>query len=236
MKRINNLQLLLLALALAFASCQSAGKLQKEQASQWVALFNGKNLEGWRIFRNKPSDSWEVKDGLLHCKGSRIDKSDRRGDLLSIGEYENFELRVDWKISPAGNSGIMYLVTEQDDAAYKTGPEYQLIDDKGFPAKLENWQRTGANYAMNPPTSYPANPAGEWNETRILVRHGHVEHWLNGVPVVQYELWTPEWEKNRQSGKWKDAPLYGRSRKGHICLQDHGSEAWFRNIEIKVLD
>lgn len=216
-------------------SCNSSGKLNKEHKGAWISLFNGKDLSGWRVFQNKISDSWEVVDGVLHCKGSSTDKSDRRGDLLSIPQFENFVLDIDWKISKAGNSGIMYLVTEADDAAYKTGPEYQLIDDRGFPAKLENWQRTGANYAMNPPEAFPANPAGEWNKTRIVVNHGHVEHWLNDVRVVQYDLWTKEWLQNKESGKWKDAPLYGLAHKGHICLQDHGSEAWFRNISIRKL-
>ncbi|HYK57710.1 MAG TPA: DUF1080 domain-containing protein, partial [Flavisolibacter sp.] len=176
-----------------------------------------------------------VKDGTLYCKGSTTDKSDLRADLITTGQYENFDLSFDWKISPQGNSGVMYLVTEEFPAAYLSGPEYQLIDDLNFPSKLEDWQKTGANYAMDAAPAAQPKPVGEWNHTRIVVDKGHVEHWLNGTKVVDYQLWTEEWKQKKATGKWKDAPGYGLSKKGHIALQDHGSEAWFKNIKIKEL-
>ena len=198
-------------------------------------LFDGKTLNGWRTYQNKPADSWTVLDGILHCKGSTTDKSDRRADLITADQYENFDLSLEWKIAPQGNSGIMYLVSETESAAYLTGPEYQIIDDIGFPQKLEDWQKTGANYAMHTALNAKPNPVGEWNKTRILVNKGHVEHWLNGEKIVEYEMGSDDWKKRKSTGKWKDTPAYGTVRKGHIALQDHGSEAWFRNITIRQL-
>lgn len=206
-----------------------------ERSAGWQLLFDGKSTNGWRTYQNKKSDSWSVQEGVLHCKGSTTDKSDMRADLITTDQFENCEFAVDWKISPQGNSGIIYLVTEKYNAAYLSGPEYQLIDDIGFPQKLEDWQKTGANYAMNPAPQAAPNPVGEWNNTRIIINNGHVEHWLNGNKIVDYELWTDKWKQEKATGKWKDAPGYGSAKKGHIALQDHGSEAWFRNIKIKKL-
>jgi hypothetical protein len=207
----------------------------REKNNGWKLLFDGKTMNGWRTYQNKTSDSWSVKDGALYCTGSATNKSDMRADLITTDQYQNFELSIDWKISPKGNSGIMYHVTEEYPAAYLSGPEYQLIDDKNFPEKLEDWQKTGANYAMDPaPTAEPHAP-GEWNHTKILVNGAHVEHWLNNKKIVEYEMWTDAWKKEKMEGKWKDAPGYGMARKGHIALQDHGSEAWFRNIMIREL-
>jgi hypothetical protein len=206
-----------------------------EKDSGWTLLFNGQSLDGWRTYQNKSSDSWTVVGGELHCKGSASDKSDLRADLVTKEQFDNFDLSVDWKISPQGNSGILYLVSEAEKTSYMTGPEYQLIDDANFPEKLEDWQKTGANYAMNPAPAAKTNPVGQWNTTRIVVNRGHVEHWLNGQKIVEYEMGSDEWKKNKAQGKWKDTPSYGTVKKGHIALQDHGSEAWFRNIKLKQL-
>ena len=204
------------------------------QNAGYQELFDGKTMNGWRTYQNKPADSWMVKYGTLYCKGS-TDKAERRADLITTKQFENFDLSIDWKIAPKGNSGIIYMSTEEFPTSYLSGPEYQIIDDENFPEKLEDWQKTGANYAMHPaPTAHP-NPIGEWNNTRIVVNKGHVEHWLNGEKIVDYNLWTNEWKEKKATGKWKDAPGYGMSKKGHIVLQDHGSEAWFKNIKIKEL-
>ena len=224
-----------------FLSCTNTkntadNMLSKNETDKgWQLLFDGKTLNGWRTYQNKPSDSWSVKDGSLYCAGSTTNKSDMRADLITTQQYENFELSVDWKISPKGNSGIMYHVTEEFPAAYLSGPEYQLIDDVNFPEKLENWQKTGANYAMDAAPTAAPHPAGEWNHTRIVVNGTHVEHWLNEKKVVDYELWTDDWKRKKSEGKWKDATGYGMARKGFIALQDHGSEAWFRNVKVRVL-
>lgn len=225
---------ILLIGVILFASCNGP-KNATGTATGYTSLFDGKTLNGWRTYQNKPADSWSVKDGVIYCKGSSSDKSDRRADLITNDVYENFDLKLDWKISPQGNSGIMYMVTEEYPTAYLSGPEYQIIDDVNFPEKLEDWQKTAANYAMHTaPTAHP-KPAGQWNHTEIIVNNGHVQHWLNGEKVVEYDLWTDDWKKRKAEGKWKDAPGYGMSKTGHIALQDHGSEAWFKNIELKKL-
>jgi hypothetical protein len=215
-------------------ACNTTKKTTKIDPG-YTSLFDGKTLNGWRTYQNKPANSWSVRDGVLYCKGSATDKSDRRADLITSDTYENFDLQMDWKIAPQGNSGILYMVTEDYETSYLSGPEYQLIDDVNFPEKLEDWQKVAANYAMHTTTNAHPKPAGEWNHTRIVVDHGHVQHWLNSEKVVEYDLWTDDWKKRKEEGKWKDAPGYGMSKTGHIALQDHGSEAWFRNIEIKRL-
>ena len=156
--------------------------------SGYQLLFDGKTMDGWRSYQNKPQDSWSVVDGVLYCKGSMTDKSDKRADLITTKQYENFDLSLDWKISPQGNSGIIYLATEEFPTSYLSGPEYQIIDDLNFPEKLEDWQKTGANYAMDAAPSAHPKPVGEWNNTRIVVNKGHVEHWLNGEKIVEYQI------------------------------------------------
>jgi hypothetical protein len=203
-------------------------------AQKPVAIFDGKTLAGWRSYQNKPVDSWQASDGMLFNKGNK-DPNVKHADLITEKEYENFELSLDWKIAPGSNSGVLYMVTEEFTASYHSGPEYQLIDDTGYPGKLEHWQKTGANYAMDVPMINATRPAGEWNRTVIKVNKGHVEHWLNGKKVVEYELWSDAWKQHKLSGKWKDTQGYGLAKKGHIALQDHGGEVWFKNITIREL-
>lgn len=207
----------------------------QEKGKGWQLLFDGKTLDGWKTFKNQPG-SWKVNDGML-CSASA---DAGNADLLTNGVYENFELDIDWKLSPEGNSGILYLVNEDYDQTFLSGPEYQLIDDDGFPEKIENWQKTGANYAMNPPAMKAAKKPGEWNTTKIIVNKGHVEHWLNGKKVVEYTLWSDEWKKAKAAGKWKDAAGYAASKSGHIALQSSHSQVetsgiCFRNIKIRQL-
>jgi len=207
---------------------------EQEVEEGWILLFDGETPNGWRSYLSDGISGWDVEDGALKALGLG---GDIGGDIITDEQYENFDLQLEWKISPEGNSGILYLVVEDTayDAVYHTGPEYQLLDDEGFPEPLEEVQLTGANYAMHVAENKELKPVGEWNTSRILVDHGHVEHWLNGKKVVEYELWSEDWEKRVQEGKWKDYPDYGRARKGHISLQDHGSVVWFRNIKIKEL-
>ena len=204
-----------------------------EQTAGWRLLFDGTTTAGWHVYGTDKVVGWEITDGTLIALGTG---GDHANDILTNAEYENFELLVDWKLSPKANSGIFFNVVEQGyDRIYATGPEYQLIDDDGWPDKLEDWQRSGANYAMHPPLAKAATPVGEWNTTRIVVNRGHVECWLNGVKTVDYQLWTPEWDKLRTTGKWKDFPGYGKAKKGKIGLQDHGNKVFFRNVKVKPL-
>ncbi len=206
-----------------------------EAAEGWYSLFDGTSMKGWRTFRNLENDSWEVMGGTLHCKPFKDDEINLRSDLVTNEQYENFELAFDWKISAKGNSGVIFRVSEEFEQPYASGPEYQIIDDEGYPGDLQPGQFTGANYDMHEPTAKASNAVGEWNASRIVVNESHVEHWLNGKMVVEYELGSDDWNQRRTNSKWKDFPGYGLTQKGHIALQDHGNEVWFRNIKIKPL-
>lgn len=207
-----------------------------ERAAGWQSLFDGKTTRGWHTYGAQKVRGWDVQNGELIALG-QAGHEGTANDIVTDREFENFELSLEWKIAPGGNSGIFFHVLERPEyeTVYATGPEYQLIDDIGFPAQLEDWQKTAANYAMHPAKKAAPKPVGEYNHTRLLVQNGHVEHWLNGAKVVEYQLWTPDWEERIAKGKWKDYPGYGRARRGRIGLQDHGNQIWFRNIKIREL-
>jgi hypothetical protein len=211
---------------------------QKEKRQGWQLLFDGKTLAGWKGFNSdKMFDCWKAENGELVCLGEG--GSATAGDIVTVKDYDNFELSLEWNISKAGNSGVFYHVIEDKKyhAAYETGPEYQLIDDNGWPESLEDWQKTGADYAMHPAKAKkPLKPAGEWNVSRIIYNRGHVEHWLNGKKVVEFEAYSPEWDKNRNESKWRDYPGYAIWKTGKIGLQNHGSGVKFRNIKLRKLE
>jgi hypothetical protein len=223
------------------ADCAGANTLTPAEASTgWTLLFDGKSLAGWHAYNAQSIAAWKIDGCTLKTTGTEGNYgSDKRADAVTDAEYTNFDLTLDWKASKGGNSGVMYGVIEDAkyDAPWKTGPEYQFIDDIGFPEKLEEWQKAGANYAMHLPieSQKVLKPVGEWNTTRIVVNGQHVEHYLNGKKILEFERWTPEWQTLRDSGKWKDAPDYGKFKTGRIAIQDHGSIFWFRNIKIKKL-
>jgi hypothetical protein len=160
---------------------------------------------------------------------------DRGGDLITVDQYGDFELRLEWKIARGGNSGIMFHVTDDAGQTYETGPEMQVLDNGGHADGRDPVTSAGSNYALHAPTRDVTRPIGEWNEVRLLVRGPHVEHWLNGVKLLEYELWSPDWEARVQASKFKTMPGYGRARRGHIALQDHGDRVSYRNIRIKTL-
>ena len=221
-------------------ACQGQNTLSAaEKKAGWVLLFDGTSFKGWHGYNGQKTPAWKVADCSLESAGTEGNYgSDQRADLASDQQYTNFELSVEWKASKGGNSGVMYGVVEDPKykTAWLTGPEYQLIDDVGFPEKLEEWQKAAANYAMHVPNDQKQlKPVGEWNSTKIVVSGKHVEHWLNGKKVLEFERWSDDWKKRRDSGKWKDAPDYGLAAKGHIALQDHGSAFAFRNVKLRPL-
>jgi hypothetical protein len=203
----------------------------------WVSLFDGKSLKGWHGFNKKgPVKNWEIVDGSLVCLGAA--KGDTGGDIVTDKAYTNFELTWQWKIDKGSNSGVLYHVVEDAKypATYETGPEYQIIDDNGWPEKLEDWQKTGCDYAMYLPNNKKkVMPVGQWNTSKIVFNNGHVQHWLNGAKIVEFTAWNADWKKKKAEGKWKDHPDYGNAKTGLIALQDHGHKAYFKDIKIREL-
>jgi hypothetical protein len=176
-----------------------------------------------------PPAGWEAKDGVLARTG-------KGGDIMTVREYGSFELELDYKIAVGGNSGIMYRVVTEGQAPYWSGPEYQILDNERHPdAKNGPDRLAGSNYDLIAPSAAVSKPAGEWNTARIVVKGNHVEHWLNGTKVVEYEFGSPEWTKMVAESKFKAWPIYGKAARGHIVLQDHGDLVEFRNIRIKEL-
>jgi hypothetical protein len=197
----------------------------------WQALFDGKTTAGWRGWQQKTMPpGWQVVDGAL----TRVDKA---GDIVSLREFDNFELEVEWKIAPKANSGLFYRVVEHPDDTeiWNAAPEYQIIDDRGYPEPLKPTQKTAANYDMQPPGKDATKAAGEWNTTRIVVNGAHVEHWLNGQLIVAYEFWTDEWKQLVAKSKFKEHPQYGMAQRGAIGIQDHGDWIAFRTIRLRTL-
>jgi hypothetical protein len=219
------------------AGSAPTGASEPAAEGEWITLFDGKSLAGWHGF-NKTGEvkNWAIEDGALVCLGAAKDA--HGGDIVSDQKFGDFELTWEWKVDKGSNSGVMYHVVEDPKykAPYETGPEYQIIDDIGFPEKLETWQQAGADYAMTVPNEKKKlKPVGEWNSSKIVYNKGHVEHWLNNEKIVEFEVNSPEWKKEKAEGKWKDYPDYASAQTGAIALQDHGNKAYFKNIKIKQL-
>ena len=229
--------LIVLAAATLAAAADTAPPNQltpAEQKAGWRLLFDGKTTAGWRGFKKTdfPKDRWVVKDGALAHIPTGAGDSHGGGDIVTTERFSDFDLRFDWRIAAGGNSGLKYFVTED-----REGPiahEYQVLDDARHPdAKVGPHRQAGAFYDVLPPAAdKPLRPVGEWNESRVLVRGNHVEHWLNGRKVLEYELGSPELRAAIAKSKFKDAAGFGTKFPGHILLQDHGDEVAFRNIKI----
>lgn len=231
--------LMILITGLLFTGCkQTANKLTDQEAQEgWTLLFDGKSLQGWRDYNGKGvSGPWKAEKGTLTALGQG---SDSTGYIVTEKEYGNFIISFDWKISDGGNSGLLYHVVERPafKVPYVTGPEYQVIDEAGFPDKLEEWQMAGTDYAMYvcDKEKKKLNKAGAWNTSKIVFDNGHAEYWLNGEKMLEFEAWTDDWFTRKSGGKWDFAPEYGLARSGFIALQDHGSRVWYKNIKLKEL-
>lgn len=213
-----------------------------EQKAGWTLLFDGKSLKGWRNYAKKTiGSSWIIDDNAIHLAAKKDPKGGWQapdgGDIITDGTYENYELRLEWKIGPCGNSGIIYNVEESDKYQYpwQTGPEMQVLDNACHPDSKIRTHRAGDLYDLIECTYETVKPAGQWNSVRLIVNKGHVQHWLNGRKVVETTMWTDAWKKMIAASKFKDMPGFGTIRKGHLCLQDHGDPVWYRNIKIREL-
>jgi Domain of Unknown Function (DUF1080) len=217
----------LAALALAPLGAQGDG---------FTPLFDGKTLDGWRGYKKADASDtrWKVENGLVTIPEK--DGKDTRGgrDIISTGTYDQFDLKWEWKVAQGGNSGLKYFVLEDLDSAI--GQEYQMIDDERHAdAKIGPHRQTAAFYDVLPAANRPLKPAGEWNSSEVIVKGNHVEHWLNGTRVLQYELDSPALRAAVAKSKFKDIARFGKPQKGHILIQDHGNAVWYRNVRIKPL-
>ena len=234
------LWLMVPVLLLTLGACQPGMQPEEppeaeEPANEWMPLFNGKDLTGWRGFRMEETPpGWKVSDGTLHFDAEH--GGEGYGDLTTVDQYADFELELEWKISPGGNSGVLFRVTEDHEQEFHTGPEVQVLDgaEEYYPG-LDDTQQTGGNYALHPPAKDVVKPVGEWNQLRLVVDGAHVEQWLNGEKLVEYELWTDAWKALVAASKFVEWPQYGMNKKGHIVLQDHGAAVWYRNLRIRLL-
>lgn len=244
---------LLVALAGLIAACQPQKQTNEatevlpntlseaEKAAGWELLFDGTTLNGWKRYnRDSIGPLWLVQEGMIVCNGEGLGEGsgEHGGSLMTTRQFGNFELTVDWKITPGGNSGILYHVVESSEYAhdYETGPECQVIDDNGWQGELKDAQKAGSNYDMfEAAATKKLMPVGEWNTAKIVYNNGHVEHWLNGEKVVAFEEGSEAYENRYQRSKWVDYPGWNKSKTGAISLQDHGANVYFRNIKIRVL-
>ena len=234
MKTFNRLMIAILAVFIM--ACSADKKTSEENSSttqteDWVFLLQGNSLDQWQMYSGGEMEGWEVIDSELRASGAGWDANQ---DIITKNEYENFELSLEWKIESANSSGIFYHVQVGSGPIYESAPEYQVMDDASWPEKMKPNQYTAGSYAMYAPEGAKVKPIGEWNNTRIVVDKSHVEHWLNNVKVVEYELWSDDWQKRKSEGKWAEVPNYGVEKSGHIGLQNAGKVV-YRNIKVRQL-
>lgn len=219
---------------------------QQEEEQGFTLLFDGETHEGWRSYQSDSfPGAWEVVDGTLHIQGSGRGEagSEEGGDILYGEKFGNFHLKFDWKIAEGGNSGIFYLGQEDPEleTIWMSAPEYQILDNERHPDAMlgTNGNRQSASlYDLYPADPQNAKPAGEWNTGEIIVYDGTVVHKQNGETVVEYHLWTPKWNEDVANSKFPglNENFAEVAHEGYIGLQDHGDDAWYRNIKIRKMD
>jgi Domain of Unknown Function (DUF1080) len=202
-----------------------------ERSAGWQLLFDGRTSNGWRGYKATTMPAgWTVVSGELTKTGPT-------DDIVTVGQYGDYELDIDWKIGSAGNSGIFYRATEEYNKIYWSGTEYQLLDDANAPDGKSRLTAAGSAYALYPAPAGIVKPADQWNTTRIILKGAHVEHWLNGVKLLEYELWSPDWVAKVKASKFSAWPNFGLAKRGYIGIQgDHAGALALRNIKIKQLN
>lgn len=215
---------------MSFVSAVQADELSEgEKAEGWVSLFDGKTLNGWRNYKGKGvRDGWKVVDGTMqHTK--------KGGDIITEEQYEDFELKLEWKISEGGNSGVFLSVVEGEGKIYFTGIEMQILDDEKHPDAEHVKHRAGACYGLYTPPAGAVGAVGSWNKARVLKEGDHYQFFLNGVKTADFKTESDEFKKLVANSKFKQWPDFAKNEKGHIGLQDHGDVVSFRKIKIREI-
>lgn len=227
-------------MASADSTTTAATANPKDTSDGWTSLFDGNTTAGWHSYgKDKSGESWKISDGVLYLDTSKkVGYQTQGGDLVSDKEYGDFDLKLEWKIAPKGNSGIIFYAHE-DTSKYKetwnTGPEMQIVDNEGHPDGKLIRHQAGDLYDLISSSQKSAKPVGEWNQVEIMSKGGKLDLFLNGTNVVSTTLWDDNWKKLVAGSKFKSMPDFGTYKKGHIVLQDHGNMVSFRNIKIKEL-
>jgi hypothetical protein len=232
------------------SACNSSDTVQKDDKSiaitqkdaEWESLFDGVSSKGWHSYgKDSLGKAWKAEDSALHLDASVKSEWQTKngGDIVTDKEYENFHLKLEWKISKGGNSGIMFYVKE-DTSKYKypweTGPEMQVVDNEGHPDGKSPLTSAGALYDLVAvDKTAPVKPAGEWNAVEIIADHGKLDVYQNGDHIISTTLWDDAWKKKIAGTKFATMHDFGTFKKGRISLQDHGADVWYRNIKIKSL-
>ena len=218
-------------------SAQTINQLTDTEKQQgWKLLFDGTSSAGWHTYNKKTfGEGWKIQDGTLYRAASIL--KGESGDICTDASYENFDLKLQWKISKNGNSGVMFLVHESPEfeSPYLTGPEMQVLDNDGHPDGKIHKHRAGDLYDLIASSSEPVHAVGEWNDAEIRLDHAKLTLFLNGVQVVSTTLWDQNWYELVKASKFGKMTGFAKFKSGHIDLQDHGNDVWFRNIRIKVL-
>lgn len=206
---------------------------EAERNAGWVSLFDGAGTGAWRGYRKAafPGAGWVIEDQCLN-----VQKGGGGGDIVTEESFKDFEFECEWRAAPGANSGIMYRVDEAHDYPWRSGPEMQVLDNAAHADGKDPKTSAGSLYALVACAHDVVRPAGEFNRARVAVKGNHVEHWLNGFKVLEYELGSPEFAAMVGASKFKDMPHFGRSPEGRISLQDHGDDVWFRNLRVRRLD
>ena len=255
MKHYHALYAFIILATASLVSCQKSGSQQQETTSVqavntltedektagWELLFDGSTLDGWKRYNQDTiGPLWSTKDGMIICDGTGLGEGTKNvgGSLTTTRQFGNFELTAEWKITKGGNSGILYHVVEKPEykTDHDTGPEYQVMDDLGWDGELREAQKAGSNYDMYAaPATKKLMPVGEWNTSHIVYNNGHVEHWLNGEKVVEFEEGSDDFNERYKKSKWVEYPGWNTSKTGAFSLQDHGAAVYYRNIKVRAL-
>lgn len=204
----------------------------RTETMNWITLFDGKEVSGMRGYKmdDMPWSCWEIKDGEL-----KTIPNQPTVDIITTDQFKDFELKLEWKTSPAGNSGIFHNATEENDWIWQSAPEMQVLDDEAHHDGNNSKTSAGALYDLIAPTNKSLKPVGEFNQVKIKVQNNEVEYWINGSKIVEFVLGSPELNELIQNSKFHSMPNFAKSNQGHVGLQHHGEEVWYRNVRIRKL-